>query len=276
MTSKAAELKSIVEQEPVENLLVIDLEANCDDKKFVMPEIIEFPIVCVDGLTGEIKDVFRTYIRPLESKISNFCTKLTGITQEMVDVAPYFGQAWDQVLAFLEEKNYNSDNSVCITFGSSDLGVMLPNQLAMFGGLPLPLRSERYNRDCVVVAGIKRGTTRLSLSPPPAALSGGESGEPVSTGSSARKTIAAVRDVGIEVPKLFEHWYDIKRSYQMLYKVKITNFESMVKHSGITKVGRSHSGLDDSINTATILKKMIADGYGIGRSVETGDTPICQ
>lgn len=43
---------------------------------------VEFPIVVVDGKTGQVIDEFHRYVRPTETpKLSKFCKQLTGITQ---------------------------------------------------------------------------------------------------------------------------------------------------------------------------------------------------
>ncbi len=318
MRCKVKDLKYIGQQEPVENLLVIDFEATCDDPALtsanvgtngadgvdhVVGEIIEIPIVCVDGLTGEIKDTFHTYVKPQYSKISAYCTALTSITQEMVDNAPTFEEAWKLVQTFLHEGKYTKDNSVCITFGSSDFGVMLPNQLALcarlapvIGSARLPATKTASSSTAMGTVGTlgtgetktaTSSTTTVALgadgtvdsvgaanpslassgvSPAANTLSGGKNYEPLTPGSSIRSLINDVESTGIVVPDLFKQWYDIKYSYRMFYKVATTTFASMVKHSGIEMVGTFHSGLSDALNTAAILKKMIADGYGIGRT----------
>jgi inhibitor of KinA sporulation pathway (predicted exonuclease) len=69
---------------------VLDFECTCDRRddpsKPWVHEIIEWPVVLVDGRSGEVVDEFHHYIRPVERPtITAFCTELTGITQQMVD-----------------------------------------------------------------------------------------------------------------------------------------------------------------------------------------------
>ncbi|XP_014662783.1 PREDICTED: 3'-5' exoribonuclease 1-like [Priapulus caudatus] len=74
-------------------LCVIDYEATCEstNKPSYKHEIIEFPIVLVNVKTLEIEDEFHAFVRPvLHPVLSEFCTELTGITQEQVSVADYF------------------------------------------------------------------------------------------------------------------------------------------------------------------------------------------
>ena len=69
----------------IKYLAVLDFEATCfedsDDH-----EIIEFPTVIIDIETKKVIDEFRVYIKPIKnSKLSDFCKNLTGITQEQVN-----------------------------------------------------------------------------------------------------------------------------------------------------------------------------------------------
>jgi ERI1 exoribonuclease 3 len=52
-------------------------------------EIIEFPVLKVNTKTFEIEDTFHSYVEPkIHKKLTQFCTELTGITQNMVDNQP--------------------------------------------------------------------------------------------------------------------------------------------------------------------------------------------
>ncbi|NWR63446.1 ERI2 exoribonuclease, partial [Bucorvus abyssinicus] len=68
-------------------LIVLDFEATCwRDAERRGPEIIEFPAVLLNTSTGEIESEFHTYVQPQEHPVlSEFCTELTGITQNEVD-----------------------------------------------------------------------------------------------------------------------------------------------------------------------------------------------
>ena len=57
-----------------------------DKKIYPCPEIIEFPVMVVDTHQAKRLDQFHYYIRPtLNKELSQFCTELTGITQQQVD-----------------------------------------------------------------------------------------------------------------------------------------------------------------------------------------------
>ncbi|CAB4068947.1 ERI2 [Lepeophtheirus salmonis] len=68
-------------------LFILDFESTCwEIRGFAAPEIIEFPVVLLEVSTGRILSEFRTYVCPVEHpSLSTFCTKLTGITQDVVD-----------------------------------------------------------------------------------------------------------------------------------------------------------------------------------------------
>ncbi|ORZ06289.1 ribonuclease H-like domain-containing protein, partial [Lobosporangium transversale] len=81
--------------------LCFDVEATCEEGfSFEFPnEVIEFPVVLLDGLTFEIVDEFHSYVQPIHRPIlSDFCKELTGISQETIDEAPTFVE----VLALFE------------------------------------------------------------------------------------------------------------------------------------------------------------------------------
>lgn len=72
--------------------LVLDFEATCDAPENVVPqEIIEFPVLKVNGETFETESVFHSYIKPkVNPELTQFCKELTGIDQDTVDNGPYF------------------------------------------------------------------------------------------------------------------------------------------------------------------------------------------
>lgn len=69
-------------------LLILDFESTCWKNRHAAPppEIIEFPVVLLDLSTGDIVSEFQEYVMPTENpKLSEFCTELTGITQDTVE-----------------------------------------------------------------------------------------------------------------------------------------------------------------------------------------------
>lgn len=83
-----------VEPQCYDYLLVLDFEATCDDPVQTLPqEIIEFPIQMVNLTTLETEATFHFFTKPrINPKLSEFCTELTGITQDIIDAAPDLGE----------------------------------------------------------------------------------------------------------------------------------------------------------------------------------------
>lgn len=82
------------------------MEATCQENSgFAWEnEIIEFPVVLINGQTMEIVDEFHRYCRPgLHPTLSSFCSSLTGINQEIVDAANPFCIVWKEFREWLEQ-----------------------------------------------------------------------------------------------------------------------------------------------------------------------------
>ena len=117
---------------------VLDFEATCDDKQKMSPqEVIEFPTVLVDGLTMEVVAKFESFVRPVHHPtLSPFCTKLTSITQDMVDGAEEFNAVWTKHQQWLESHGLDLNEPeelaswTFVTCGDWDLRTMLPEQLS--------------------------------------------------------------------------------------------------------------------------------------------------
>ena len=78
---------------PFQYVCVLDVEATCDEfTNNYQHEIIEFPVVLVDLLAEDGPAAiaeFRSFVRPtVNTTLTEFCTRLTGITQGQVDSAP--------------------------------------------------------------------------------------------------------------------------------------------------------------------------------------------
>ncbi|XP_006813404.1 ERI1 exoribonuclease 2-like [Saccoglossus kowalevskii] len=119
-------------------LIVIDFESTCwRDRKTTMQEVIEFPAVLLNTKTGDIESEFHHYVQPQECpRLSEFCTELTGISQEQVDDGIPLHVCLSQFMRWLrkltDERNiayHHGDNSksLCtfVTWSDWDLGVCL-------------------------------------------------------------------------------------------------------------------------------------------------------
>ncbi|CAF1323704.1 unnamed protein product, partial [Didymodactylos carnosus] len=117
-------------QQRYEYLAVIDFEATCDENQpeNYQHEIIEFPIVLIHVQTVTITDTFRSFCRPvLKPILSDYCQKLTGITQEQVDAAPEFPETLKNVGNWLNDRNLLSSKRKCafVTDGPWDMAKFL-------------------------------------------------------------------------------------------------------------------------------------------------------
>lgn len=75
-------------------LNVIDVEATCWDGPAPAPsEIIEIGLCVVDVRSRKRVESDRILVRPVKSRVSPFCTELTGLTQEEVDTGLEFREA---------------------------------------------------------------------------------------------------------------------------------------------------------------------------------------
>ena len=84
-------------------IFILDFEATClKDMRLKPQEIIEFPCVKFNTKTLEVESTFQSYVQPIfNPKLSPFCIKLTGISQEKVDAAPQFPEVKFNSAVFL-------------------------------------------------------------------------------------------------------------------------------------------------------------------------------
>ena len=90
---------------PVTHYLVVDLEATCDEPQSFPrseTEIIEIGAVLVAADSLQPVREYQTFVRPIRHpRLTEFCTRLTTITQDQVDGAPRFPQALADLQGFL-------------------------------------------------------------------------------------------------------------------------------------------------------------------------------
>jgi len=101
-------------------ILVIDLEATCwrgNPPEGMVSEIIEIGIAVVDFTTKEVIETDSIIVKPQTSTISEFCTELTTITQEMVDEK---GVSFEEACKILKTK-FKSDRRLWASWGKYDL-----------------------------------------------------------------------------------------------------------------------------------------------------------
>jgi len=132
-------------KQPFKYLAIIDFEATCMENEFINPqEIIEFPVHILNSIDSSTKARFHHYVKPIHHpKLTDFCTNLTGITQEVVDLGKTFAEVWYEFREFMEFHNLTESNTLFCISGDWDLKTMWPNQ-ARLVGLRTPPYFERW------------------------------------------------------------------------------------------------------------------------------------
>lgn len=102
------------------NVLVIDVESTCWEPPEVQPkgeisEIIEIGIAVVNIKDKKIVKNESIIVRPQQSKVSKFCTKLTTLTQSTVDQGMTF-----QAATAILKRDYDSENRTFVSWGDYD------------------------------------------------------------------------------------------------------------------------------------------------------------
>ena len=116
-------------------ICVLDFEATCWQGELSkhIQEIIEFPSVLYklneNGTVHYISE-FSSYVRPVcETVLSDFCTELTGITQDKVDSADPIEVVYAKHYSWLIEHTDPAIPIYITTCGAWDLQTMLPKEV---------------------------------------------------------------------------------------------------------------------------------------------------
>ncbi|KAK6635946.1 hypothetical protein RUM44_001201 [Polyplax serrata] len=121
--------------------VIIDFEATClhTNTPGYRHEIIEFPAVLVNSRKQEIIDCFQMYCKPqINPILTEFCTELTGITQEQVDSAETFDKVIVHFQKWLSKHQLGSKHKFCVvTDGPFDMSRFLYSQ-CHYLSLPFP------------------------------------------------------------------------------------------------------------------------------------------
>ncbi|CAM8966747.1 unnamed protein product [Rhodiola kirilowii] len=110
--------------------VVIDFEATCDKDQIPHPqEIIEFPSVIVNGMTGQLEAHFQTYVRPTCNKhLTDFCKDLTGIQQTQVDKGVTLSEALSMHDEWLQQLGIKNSKFAVVTWSNWDCRIMLESE----------------------------------------------------------------------------------------------------------------------------------------------------
>ena len=106
---------------------VIDIETSCWELPEIkgeseIQEIIEIGISVVDTHEYRILNTQSILVKPQRSKISNFCTKLTTLTQEQVDTGVLFQDACEKL-----RKDFKSHKRMWLSWGDFDKNIFEKN-----------------------------------------------------------------------------------------------------------------------------------------------------
>ena len=107
----------------LDRINVVDLESTCwegEPPQDQFSEIIEIGICTLDVTSGEILERESILVRPKYSRVSEFCTHLTTITQQMVDGGISFLEACE-----ILQNKYSSRLRVWASYGDYDRKMML-------------------------------------------------------------------------------------------------------------------------------------------------------
>ena len=79
----------------LDRIIVVDLDTTCEDEtgEELPREVIEVGVCFLDLRSGEITERQSFLVRPAFSKVSDFCTKLTTLTQKQVGSGIPFAEA---------------------------------------------------------------------------------------------------------------------------------------------------------------------------------------
>lgn len=131
-----------MESKAVAYYLVIDLEATCDEERRIRSrhmEIIEIGSVLVEAETLLPVAEHQTFVKPVRHPVlTDFCTKLTTITQADVANAPGFPRALASLARFIDGR----DVLFC-SWGDYDRRQF--EQDAKFHNVALPFGEEHLN-----------------------------------------------------------------------------------------------------------------------------------
>jgi inhibitor of KinA sporulation pathway (predicted exonuclease) len=101
-----------------DQIIVLDIEATCwegEPPKGQENEIIEVGFCLLNVATLERTEKTSVLVRPERSSVSEFCTKLTTLTQEQVNK----GVAFSEVCSMLKKK-YDAKNRLWASYGDYD------------------------------------------------------------------------------------------------------------------------------------------------------------
>ena len=151
----------------LDRIVVVDVEATCwrgqpppgEDN-----EIIEIGVCLLDVANGERTDNASILVRPERSKVGDFCTELTTLTQDQVDGGIAFAEACETL-----KERFKSNRRLWASYGDYDRQ-MFDRQCGQ-RGVPYPFGKGHVNVKSLLAVtcglrkemGLARALKRLAL-----------------------------------------------------------------------------------------------------------------
>lgn len=137
-----------------ETIVVVDVEATC--WKDGVPhgeqnEIIEIGVCLFELATGEPSQKRSFLVKPVRSKVSEFCTKLTTITPEMVADGMTFAEACAILAA-----EYHTQTRLWASWGDFDRAIFETQCISFY--VPYPFSPQHVNLKALFAEAYKRGS----------------------------------------------------------------------------------------------------------------------
>ena len=221
----------------MEFLAVVDVEATCDGdgaggfSKWTH-EVIELPVVLVNVREGRVVDEFRRFVRPTHvPTLTPFCTRLTAITQAIVDSADTLDVVLKELDAWLVSHRLGADGRV---------GADVPAVTDGAVGTPSP------DAPPVARKGKMAGWWSFAADGP------WDLGHFIH-GECTRKEIPTGPH--------FNRWVNISSAFAALHRCREMKLSRMLTTYGMYFEGRPHCGMDDARNIARVAVGMLARGW---------------
>lgn len=136
--------------------LIVDLEATCCDKnsfpRYEM-ETIEIGAVMVENENLAVVDEFECFIRPVRNRtLTDFCTKLTSITQSQVDDAHEYPLAIKEFRRWLDKYS----GYVFCSWGDYDRKQLIQDSEFHRVGYPLDVEHVNIKKMFSINQGLKK------------------------------------------------------------------------------------------------------------------------
>jgi inhibitor of KinA sporulation pathway (predicted exonuclease) len=124
----------------LDKIVVVDLETTCWEKRErdQVMEVIEVGVCLLDIGSGEITDRQSILVMPVYSVVSEFCTKLTTLTQEVVETGIGFREACLKL-----EDEFQTKKRVWASYGDFDRRQL--ERECRWKNVPYPFGSRHIN-----------------------------------------------------------------------------------------------------------------------------------